>query len=1031
MRASSLAILAVLALLAQFASPCLAAERVNVGIYQNEPKLYLDEQGRASGFFPELLGYIAREEGWDLKYVPCVWNECLEKVESGALDLMMDVAFSESRAKRFAFNQEVVLGNWSRVYAREGVAISSILDLDRKKVAVVKGSIQARKLAADAKSYNILPSFIEVENYGRVFDLVQSGDADAGVVNRLYGMQRMKGHGLRETGVVLYPSRLMFAAPKGKGGRLLGRIDNRLKELKKNPNSVYHAALNTLLASKGDSSSKALLLTAGEIAWLAAHQEITIAINRAWPPMDYVDEGGKPQGIGVGFVKALNTRLGGRLKVVPLPWVEMYEGVKDKQIDALMDITPRPDREALFNFTEPYVTVPHIIIAPKDAPYYRDIKALEGKTVAVERGFFIVRILRTKFPGIEVKEFDSTSDALDAVSKGEADAYIGNRAVAMYIIEQELIANLKEHGKIEETSSVNAIGVRKDQPVLRDILQKALDSLDRNEVRAILKTWVDPGGEKAPSRIDLSPGEKEWIAAHPVLRLGYNVDWPPVEYLDDDGQYVGMSADFMKLLGDIIGITIKPVDPQSWRATMEGIKKGSIDLVAAISRTPQREEFLLFSKPYLNFPMVIVTGQVVPYVGDMAALKGKTVAVVNGYASHDLLASHYPGIDLLPVEDISAGLKAVVRQDAYGFVGSLAAISHVLGHEGITGLKVSGETPYNYALAVGVGRDRPVLAGIMDKAVSAMTEEDLNTIYQRWISVTYERKKDYGLLLKVLFGAVLIFAAILYWNRRLAREVGLRQKAEGELIVAKEVAESANLVKSAFLASMSHELRTPLNSIIGFTGIVLNELPGPLNTEQKKQLKMVKGSARHLLNLINDVLDISKIEAGEVEVAHEEFNFRDTVSQVAETLMPFVNKKGLQLSVDIGPDVDTIVSDERRIRQILLNLVNNAIKFTEKGSVGVTCRRQGPRMEVRVTDSGIGIRKKDINGLFKPFRQIDSGLSRRYEGTGLGLSICKRFSKILGGDIQVESRYGKGSTFTFTLPLKPEKHDGEKESPGN
>ena len=264
---------------------------------------------------------------------------------------------------------------------------------------------------------------------------------------------------------------------------------------------------------------------------------------------------------------------------------------------------------------------------------------------------------------------------------------------------------------------------------------------------------------------------------------------------------------------------------------------------------------------------------------------------------------------------------------------------------------------------------------------------------------------------------MLIFAGVLYWNRRLAREINLRREIEGELVEAKEAAESANRVKSAFLASMSHELRTPLNSIIGFTGIILNELAGPLNLEQKKQLKMVKGSSHHLLNLINDVLDISKIEAGEVEITKEAFSMPQIVDQVVESLRPLAEQKGLSLFAKIDADVDRVVSDERRVRQILINLANNAIKFTEKGGVRIACHRRDGAIEVRLTDTGIGIREEDMGKLFEPFRQLDTGTARKYEGTGLGLSVCKRILELLGGRIWVESRFGEGSTFAFTLPV--------------
>ena len=228
---------------------------------------------------------------------------------------------------------------------------------------------------------------------------------------------------------------------------------------------------------------------------------------------------------------------------------------------------------------------------------------------------------------------------------------------------------------------------------------------------------------------------------------------------------------------------------------------------------------------------------------------------------------------------------------------------------------------------------------------------------------------------------------------------------------------AANRAKDRFLANMSHELRTPLNAIIGFTGTLLMKLPGPLTPDQEKQLQTVQSSARHLLELINDLLDINKIEAGKMELKPEQVGCRAVVEDAVSSLRPMADGKGLQLSVLPDDEGLSVRVDRRAFKQIVLNLVNNAIKFTEQGRVQVGIRRSpaGHNMiEISVDDTGIGIRTEDHGRLFSAFTQLDGQSSEG--GTGLGLHLSRKLAESLGGSIAFESVYGEGSTFSLRLP---------------
>lgn len=253
----------------------------------------------------------------------------------------------------------------------------------------------------------------------------------------------------------------------------------------------------------------------------------------------------------------------------------------------------------------------------------------------------------------------------------------------------------------------------------------------------------------------------------------------------------------------------------------------------------------------------------------------------------------------------------------------------------------------------------------------------------------------------------------------LARDITDRKLAEENLLQAKIAAETSSRTKSEFLANMSHELRTPLNSIIGFSDALMEGYFGELDPKQTRYIQNISNSGKHLLNLINDILDISKVEAGKMKLFPESTTVDTLLDEMVSLVQPLAAKKEIIINVSRDPELQTMFADKAKIKQVLYNLLGNAIKFTHRGGcVIIRTNINGNMAQISVIDTGIGIPPQDMNKLFRPFTQLDSSVARRYEGTGLGLALVKELIELHGGHIWVESEVGKGSNFTFEIPLK-------------
>lgn len=529
--------------------------------------------------------------------------------------------------------------------------------------------------------------------------------------------------------------------------------------------------------------------------------------------------------------------------------------------------------------------------------------------------------------------------------------------------------------------------------------------------------------------ISLTENEIAFIYDHPVIRLGIDPEFIPFEFIDRDGEYKGITADYLSLINKKTGIEFEVIKGLTWPEAYDMALSGDIDVLPSVSKTYERELHFLFSESYYYFKRVIVTRDTDTGISGIEDLEKLTVAVQRNSSHHSYLVS-YPKINLSLYDSVEAALTAVANGTERAFVGNLATTNYLIRSNGLTNLKfIAFEAEKQKALYFAVRKDWPELVSILNKALYTITEEEKIAINNKWIDL--ETETDYGKIISIISiigGLVAVIMAVsFYWIIRLRKEVKKRQLIQVDLEKAKREADDANKFKSSFMARMSHEIRTPLNAITGMAYLLKKT---NISLTQSKYIDRITQASNNMLNIINDILDFSKIEAGKVELEITSFSLDQVIQNVVNILSYKIDEQEVGFKLSKDPLVPNwFLSDVKRIEQILLNILNNAVKFTSAGEVSLDIRlvaKENKKYHISfsIKDTGIGMTEEQVKNLFVPFTQGDSSINRRFGGSGLGLSIAKNLVDMMGGQIQVFSTPGEGSTFIIHLSLSV---DEEKE----
>ena len=653
----------------------------------------------------------------------------------------------------------------------------------------------------------------------------------------------------------------------------------------------------------------------------------------------------------------------------------------------------------------------------------------------------------------------------------------------------------------------------------------------------------------------LSDREHNYLASHPVVTFVSDPHWPPVEFINERGVLRGISNDILQLIAEKTGIRFKWTATGSWSRSLSLVEDKKAELITAIAKNEQREKKFIFTRPYFNFPIVMVTTQDKPFINSLEDLSGKKVVAVRGYAVSKLLATHHPTLQLLQADNVQDALRIVAGKKAYTYVGILPVASYNIGKNSEFNLKIAGKTKYSLPLSLATYQgNSPELITILNKAISSLSQEEKQRIYNKWIQVQFEQETDYSLAWKILFLSIVVFIIFYYWNRKISAinqkldeqrrifrtiyeksadailllrdgafidcndaalamlgysdrggvvgrhpaelsppvqpgnrdsyrtadkmmvhamqygyhhfqwvhlkgdgtefwtdvaythlildnkptihvrwlDIQGQKELQRQLVEQRKKAIAASNAKSEFLANMSHEIRTPLNALLGMLYLTLKtELTRP----QRIYLNKARNAAHSLLTIINDILDLSKIEAGKLEIEQIEFQLESVIGNLRDAMEILASGKHVQFLIRQDMDLPPVlIGDPIRLGQILINLCGNALKFTEEGEVelSLSCREFTGReitLQITVRDTGLGMDDKTREKIFEKFTQADQSTTRRFGGTGLGLAISQALVKMMGGHIWIEKTApGQGSTFCCTLCFQVPEQEGQQPS---
>lgn len=779
-------------------------------------------------------------------------------------------------------------------------------------------------------------------------------------------------------------------------------------------------------------------LTPSERAWLTRHPVVRVSADPDFAPYSYVDRQGQATGIATAYLDRIGPMLGLRFVPVHLPnWAAVVAAARAHEVDMISALVRNDEREGWLAFTEAYVATPLVVITRHEQLRLRSVDALLGQRVALVKGYAASRRVVERLPGLEVAWADSALAGLAAVAAGEVDAYVGVLGVSLHLMRLHGLTNLKPNIGFELLSHGQRMAVRKDWAPLATIIDKALARIGEADKLAIQSRWMPLSGTAAVlAGPQWTAGQRAWLAEAPRLRVGLPSNMAPFASARPGREPAGLAVDLLTALAARAGLAFDVTASSSPAELAAMLRERRIDVLLTSEGAEAGMLDALPTEVFYDSSYLLLCQSQVDCVTRFDAGQPMRVAVQAGSAA-DRHVLRLPQLRRVGMPALEQAVDALAEGKVEAVLGEARLLLRAVEAAGSDRALVEvGGPPVDASMQLRmlVRADWPELGSVLDVALHSLGDAGLSELRARWAGpppdradVLARRQLQRVLRMAALAGLVVLLGlGWLWWaNRRLRAEVHRRSEAERQLEAARTRAEAASLHKSEFVANTSHELRTPLHAIIG-TQHMLED--SALDDRQRRLLDIQRTATGSLLDLVNDLLDLARMETGTLPLRARPFGLRGLVDDCLTMVRDAARRKGLVLSVEAGAGLPgTVVGDGHRLQQVLVNLLSNAVHYTSAGSVTLQVHArngtpgQSARLDFAVVDSGPGIAPEQQARVFEPYCRGSAAQAGRTEGAGLGLSIARHLVAQMGGTLALDSAPGRGSRFHFgiELPLAP------------